>query len=93
MSAFFSFSSTPKFSQRVTLDPSNVPAASVNVETFTVSGLKTGMIPIVHGPSLETGVTLISSRVTANATLELTFQNNTGSGINPASQVFEVIGL
>jgi len=93
MSNFAGFSAVPKFSQKVTLNPANVPAASVNVETFTVNGLRVGMVPIVHAPSLEAGVTLISSRITAANTLELTFQNNTGGGINPASQAFEVLGL
>ena len=93
MSNFQSFSSVPKFVQKVALNPSNVPAGGVIVETFTVNGLRAGMIPVVHAPSLEAGVTLISSRITAANTLELTFQNNTGGDINPASQNFEILGL
>lgn len=88
------FSSVAKFVQTATLNPSEVPAASVATETFTVSGLRLNqMIPVVHAPSLEAGLTLISSRITADDTLELTFQNNTGAGINPASQSFEIICL
>lgn len=94
MAYFAGFSAVPKFSQAVTLNPANVPAASVSVETFTIKGLNPGfMISVVMAPSLEAGVTLVSSRISAVNTLELTFRNNTAAAINPASQTFFVEGL
>lgn len=88
------FSSVAKFVKTATLNPANVTAGSVATETFTVTGLRLNqMIPVVHAPSLEAGLTLISSRITADDTLELTFQNNTGGDLNPASQAFEIICL
>lgn len=88
------FSSVAKFVQTATLNPSSITANSRATETFTVNGLRLNqMVPIVHAPSLETGLTLVNSRITADDTLELTIDNNTGSAINPASQSFEIICL
>lgn len=92
--SFNGFSAVAKFSQSVTLNPASVPANSVSVETFTVKGLDpTDMLVVVNAPDLEAGVTLISSRISAANTLELSFQNNTAGAINPASQQFYVLGL
>jgi len=93
MAQFRSISAVPKFSQRVTLNPSNVTAASVSVETFTVTGLTLEMLVVVNAPDLETGVKVVSARVSAANTLELTFQNFTLADVNPASQAFLVVGL
>ena len=83
----------PRFSRRVTLDPSNIPAGQTSVETFTVKGLRTSMCLNVNGPNLETGVKVVSARVSAKDELELTLTNFTGSAVDPASQVFFLVAL
>ena len=91
---FPSFSSVAKFAATVSLDVSSIPANSRATETFTVAGLRAGsMIPIVHMPSLDAGLTLVNARITANNTLELTIDNNTGGAINQAAQNVEILGL
>lgn len=82
-----------RFSRKVTLNPSNVPANQTSVETFTVTGLKTNWFILVNAPNLETGVKVVSARVSAADTLELTITNFTGAAVNPASQVFYVVAL
>jgi hypothetical protein len=82
-----------KRQEQVTLNPASVPGLGVSVETFTVADLVTEDFVLVQAPNLETGVKLISARVTAADTLELTFQNFTGSAVNPASQLFHLIVL
>ena len=93
MAQFRSFSSVPKFSDTATLNPANIPAGQTSVETFTVTGLKTNNITLVEAPSLETGVSLISARCSANDTLELVFWNYSGGAVNPASQDFLVVQI
>ena len=91
---FPSFSSVAKFAATVSIDLSSIPANSRATETFTVSGLRLGsMIPVVHMPSLQTGLTLINARITTNNTLELTVDNNTGDAVNQAAQNVEILGL
>ena len=82
-----------RFSRRLTLDPSNIPGGQTSVETFTVLGLKTSMVVVVNAPNLETGVKVVSSRVSAKDTLELSITNYTGGAVNPAAQVFFVAAL
>jgi hypothetical protein len=77
----------------VTLNPSNIPAGQTSVETFTVTGIRTSMTMHVNGPNLETGVKVVSARASAKDELELTLTNFTGGAVNPASQVFYVVGL
>jgi hypothetical protein len=93
MSNFAGFSGVPKFSRKVTLDPNNILATTWLIQSFTVKGLRPGMVPVVHAPSLEAGVILASPRITAKDTLELSFFNTTAGAINPAAQSFEILGL
>lgn len=82
------------FQQVVTLDAASVPANSLQAETFTVSGLRVDGGPVVvNKPTNESGLALVGYRCSADDTLELTFLNNTGLAINPASQDYLVVQL
>ena len=91
---FAGFSGVPKFSARVTLNPANVVTATAVEQTFTVKGLRLGMLIMVNPVSaFETGLVMGNFRVTAKDTLGITFANPTIADINPASQDVLVIGL
>lgn len=85
-------SSVPQFVGDITLDPSSIPAFSYQTETFAVSGVTPDMIYSVRAASLESGLVLLGSNCTTAGTLILTFWNPTSAAINPASQVFKVLG-
>ena len=82
-----------KLNRKVTANLSAIPAGQFSVETVTVTGLKVGDFVLVNAPNLETGVKVISARVSAADTLELTLVNLTSGSVNPASQVFFVVAL
>lgn len=87
------FASVARFSEKHTLDPSSINAASVSVETFAVAGLEEGAITLAELPDLEAGVVLVESRCAANDVLTLVLWNTTGGAINPASQAVYVMQL
>ena len=93
IATFTVFADAALFSQDATLDPTTVPKRSVQVETYTVSGLTTDMKLIVTAPSLEAGLFIIDARVLAVDSLELKFWNSTNANINPASQTFSIKGF
>lgn len=94
MSYFAGFSGIPKFTAVITINPANVVTATAVEQTFTVKGLRLGMLVMVNPvAALETGVLIGNFRVTAKDTLGITFANPTVADINPASQNFLVIGL
>lgn len=74
------------FSEKLTIDPSNIIAGAVSVETFAVPGLTKGRITHAEMPDLETGAVLVEARCAAEDVLTLVIWNPTGSAINPASQ-------
>lgn len=81
-----------RFQRNVTLDASSVPAASEQVETFSVVGLRANGGPvIVNKMTEEAGLVLDHAYVSADDTLALAFRNTSGSAINPASQTYKVI--
>lgn len=82
------------FQDTVTIDPSSVPANTVQKETFTVTGLRAAGGPVRAEKRTDTtGVAHLASRISADDTLELTFWNYTGSAVNPASQTYYVVQL
>jgi len=81
------------FAQTVTLDVSSVPANSVQEESFTVNGLRADHCIVVNKPTADAGLIVVGARVSATNTLALTFQNVTGTAINPASQNFIVVAF
>ena len=82
------------FQQNVTLDVTSVGAGATTAETFSVPGLVLEGGPVVVNKiTSNAGLALIDYRVSANDTLELTFQNSSGDAIDPASQTFRVVQL
>lgn len=78
----------------VTLDPSSITSNNVSVETFAPAGLAqltTDSAVYVTAPSLEAGLAIIQSKITATGTIQLTIWNFSGSTVNPASQQFNVL--
>lgn len=71
-----------------TLDPASVNANTTAEETVTVYGLRVGDIVFVNKTSHETGLGVVNARVSADNTLALVLMNNTGSGINEASETW-----
>ena len=82
-----------RFSQTVTMDITEVPANSVQEETFDVNGLTVDMVPIVIKPTRDAGLFIQDWRVSATDTLAVAFRNDTGAPINPASQDLIVVIL
>lgn len=82
---------TPQFFADVTLDPSSVPAYTIQTETLTVTGLSTDWVVSVNVPNLEVGLFLIDSMISAANTLKLVFHNPTSAAINAASQSVKVV--
>lgn len=68
----------------VSFDPANIAANTVSRQTVTVTGVRTTDIINVNPPSLTSGLELIGWRITASDTVQLTFWNSTGAGINQA---------
>lgn len=90
---YASFAGTPKFSVQLAIDPSNVPLGQVSVETFTVTGLKTGLLTLVEMPSIETGLVLVQGYCAANNVLTLVIWNPSTGAVNPASQTIYVVQI
>ena len=92
--SFSSFSGVPKFSSAVSINPASVTADTVSAQTFTVHGLTVDMIPVVGWPGTAefTDVRIVSARITAVNTLELTFLNF-GSTRDFAAFTIQVVGL
>ena len=90
---FFSpFSSSPKRSWAVTVDPPNLPANSMTPFDVALPGLKRSMIPVISMPDLAPGIT-VTPRVKQAGTLELRFHNATGTAVNPPAQDLYVVAL
>jgi hypothetical protein len=90
--AFFPFSSGPKRSWQVTVDPANIAANTLATTDVTLPGLKKDHIVLASMPNLEAGLVL-TWRVKAANTLELRIFNATAAAINPAAQTLNVIAL
>lgn len=93
--AFFSgFSGTPKFSVKTSLTFSQVTAAAdVGVQTFTVPGLRLGMVPVVSVEGLAAGVFIGQAEISAKDTLKLTVVNLSGSDNTPGAKTVTILGL
>lgn len=76
-----------------TLDPVAVSANTIAEQTFTVAGLTTSDIVHVNKPSLTAGIGIVGARVSAANTLAITFINNTGGSVNPASEDYLIVAI
>lgn len=77
-----------------TLSPTVTSANTTAEQTFTVAGLRVGDAVFVNKPTVQAGLSLCGSRVTAANTLGICFGNHTAAVITPtASQAWLVIGV
>lgn len=94
MTAFLVGSGSYQQAIPVNLTPSAITANNVSVETFAPAGLApltTTSNVYVSAPSLEAGLAIIQSKITATGTLQLTIWNFSGSTVTPALQQFNVL--
>lgn len=82
-----------QYVNQVTLDPSSINANSISVETFTVPGVIPYARYLVSCPTIENGLFLQGGSCTTAGVLTLSIWNNTNASVNPASQIFYIIGL
>lgn len=74
----------------LTIDVASVNANTSAEQTFTLKGAKVGDFVAVSKPSLSAGLGISTSRISAADTIAITFDNNTGAGIDPASETYLV---
>lgn len=75
----------------VSLTPSSVAADTSAEQTFTVNGLLVGDYVDVNAPSITAGIGIVNTRVSANNTLAIGFQNSTGSGVVPGAGTYTIV--
>jgi hypothetical protein len=75
-----------------TIDPASVAANTTAEQTFTVTGLTTShrIIQVIK-PTLTAGLGIVNSRVSATDTIAISFSNNTGVGIDAASESYIIV--
>lgn len=76
-----------------TINPAAVGAATSAEQTFTVTGLAVGDIPVVVKPTGTAGVGIVGARVSAANTLALTFMNATAGSVDPASETYTILAF
>lgn len=91
--AVIKISSQPFVANVFNLAISPVPAASIQVETYTVKGLTPEMLVAVQSPTLDAGLVIINHRITAKDTVEVTYWNVTTGTITPGTKPVFVITL
>ena len=76
----------------VTISPAGVAANTTAEQTFEVPGVRLDDIVLsVNKPTAQVGLGIVGYRVSADATIGITFSNNTGSSITPtASEAYLV---
>ncbi len=91
--AFLAGSGSYTFVGSPLLNPSAINANSISTETFTVNGILPEFQYRVDCPTLEAGLFIIGAYCSAANTLSLSIYNTTVASVNPASQVFRVLGF
>jgi hypothetical protein len=80
-----------EFVLAVTLSPAVVPPNITAEQAFTVNGLNVGDFIEVNKPTVQAGLAIINSRVSAANTLQIGFGNLTSATITPtASEIYSV---
>lgn len=69
----------------VTLSPGVVPPNTTTELAFTVNGLAVGDFIEINKPTVQSGLGIINSRVSAVNTLQIGFGNFTGATITPTA--------
>lgn len=73
----------------VTLSPTSVAPNTTAEQAFTVNGLQLGDFVEINKPTVQAGLAIINSRVSAVNTLQIGFGNLTGATITPtASEIY-----
>jgi hypothetical protein len=75
----------------VTLSPTSVAPNTTAEQSFTIPGLLVGDFIEVNKPSVQAGLAIVNSRVSAANTLQIGFGNLTAATITPtASEVYAI---
>jgi len=82
----------PKFGlYSQSLSPSSVAANTTAEQTFTVTGLNTNDLVFINKPSLDAGLGVVNSRVSASNTLAVTYINATGGALTPSTETYKML--
>ncbi len=77
------------FAISVTADVTSRTANTSTEFDFTVPGVQVGDVVLsVNKPSLSAGINTGNARVKSANTVAVTFSNNTGAGVDPASETY-----
>ncbi len=93
MANYTGFSSSPQLVTFVTTNLTSAAANAVTEYTLTVPGAVPGMHFIVTAPALEANLGIVGAYSDTVGEINLRITNPTGSGIDPASQTFYILGL
>ena len=75
----------------VTLSPSSVANATTAEQTFTLTGAALGDFVDVAKPTVQGGLGIVNSRVSAAGVLAIAFSNSTAATITPTSnEVYQI---
>jgi len=76
------------------LNIASVPANSTAEQTFTVTGVSVDdMVIGINKPSHTADLAIINTRVSAKDTIAITFENSSGSAIDPAAETYSIAVL
>jgi len=85
------FPKTETYTQLLT--PASVAANTTAEQTFTVTNLNTNDLVFVNKPSLNAGLGIVNTRVSATNTLAITYINATGSPIVPTAETYKIMSV
>ena len=71
--------------------PVSVAAATTVEQTFTVAGLQTSDVVFVTKPSAQAGLSIATARVSALATLAVTYSNASAGAIVPTAETYTML--
>jgi len=71
--------------------PVAVAAATTAEQTFTVVGLQVSDVVFITKPSGQAGLSIATARVSALATLAVTYSNTTAGAITPAAETYTML--
>jgi hypothetical protein len=75
----------------LTISPASVAANTTAEQAFTLTGVLVGDVVSVTKPTLQAGLGIVNSRVSAANTIAITYANTTASPIVPtASELYSV---
>ena len=71
--------------------PVSVAAATTVEQMFTVVGLQVSDVVFITKPSGQAGLSIATARVSALATLAVTYSNTTAGAITPAAETYTML--